>query len=45
MSDGEVVTDRLLIKLRDGKVKRTGPKLVVQAQTEEESEDHSPERW
>jgi nucleolar complex protein 3 len=43
-SDGEVVIDRLPIKLRDGKVKRTGPKLVVQAQSEEESEDHSPER-
>ncbi|KAF8503350.1 nucleolar complex-associated protein-domain-containing protein [Russula emetica] len=44
-SDGEVVIDRLPIKLRDGKIKRTGPKLVVQAQSEEESEDHSPERW
>jgi nucleolar complex protein 3 len=44
-SDGEVVIDRLPIKLRDGRIKRTGPKLVVQAQSEEESEDHSPERW
>jgi nucleolar complex protein 3 len=44
-SDGEVVIDRLPIKLRDGKIKRTGPKLVVQAQSEEESEDRSPERW
>ncbi len=44
-SDGEVVIDRLPIKLRDGKIKRTGPKLVVQAQSEEESEEHSPERW
>ena len=44
-SDGEVVIDRLPIKLRDGEIKRTGPKLVVQAQSEEDSEDHSPERW
>jgi nucleolar complex protein 3 len=44
-SDGEVVIDRLPIKLRDGKIKRTGPKLVVQAQSEEESEVRSPERW
>ena len=44
-SDGEVVIDRLPIKLRDGKIKRTGPKLVVQAQSEEESEEDSPERW
>lgn len=44
-SDGEVVIDRLPIKLRDGKIKRTGPKLVIQAQSEEESEEHSPERW
>ena len=44
-SDGEVVIDRLPIKLRDGKIKRTGPMLVVQAQSEEENEDHSPERW
>ena len=44
-SDREVVIDRLPIKLRDGKIKRTGPKLVVQAQSEEESEGHSPERW
>jgi nucleolar complex protein 3 len=44
-SDGEVVIDRLPIKLRDGKIKRTGPKLVVQAQSEEESEDQPPERW
>ena len=44
-SDGDVVIDRLPIKLRDGKIQRTGPKLVVQAQSEEESEDHSPERW
>ena len=44
-SDGEVVIDRLPIKLRDGKIKPTGPKLVVQAQSEEESEYHSPERW
>lgn len=46
-SDGEIVIDRLPIKLRDGKIKRTGPKLVIQSQThsEEESEEHSPERW
>ena len=44
-SDGEVVIDRLPIKLRDGKIRRTGPKLVVQAQSEEQSEDHFPERW
>ena len=44
-SDEEVVIDRLPIKLRDGKIKRTGPKLVVQAHSEEASEDHSPERW
>lgn len=44
-SDGEVVIDRLPIKLRDGKIKRTGPKVVVQAQSEEESEALSPERW
>ncbi len=44
-SDAEVVIDRLPIKLRDGKIERTGPKLVVQARSEEESEDHSPERW
>jgi nucleolar complex protein 3 len=44
-SDGDVVIDRLPIKLRDGKIKRTGPKLVIQAQSEEESEENSPERW
>jgi nucleolar complex protein 3 len=44
-SDGEVVIDRLPIKLRDGNIKRTGPKLVIQAQSEEESEEHPPERW
>jgi nucleolar complex protein 3 len=43
-SDREVVIDRLPIKLRDGKIKRTGPKLVVHAQSEEESEAHYPER-
>jgi nucleolar complex protein 3 len=44
-SDGEVVIDRLPIKLRDGKIKRTGPKLVIHAQSEEESEEHPPEQW
>ena len=44
-SDEEVVIDRLPIKLRDGKIKRTGPKLVVRAQSEEQSEDYSPEQW
>ena len=43
-SDGEVVIDRLPIKLRDGKIKRTGPKLIVQAQSEEESEEHPSEQ-
>ena len=40
-SEGEVVIDRLPIKLRDGKVQRTGPKLVLPAQSEEESEEDS----
>ena len=43
-SDEEVVIDRLPIKLRDGKIKRTGPMLVVQAQSEDESEEHRSER-
>jgi nucleolar complex protein 3 len=34
-----VVIDRLPIKLRDGKVQRTGPKLIIPAQSEEESEE------
>ncbi len=42
-SNGDEVIDRLPIKLRDGKIKWTGPKLVVQAQSGEESEE--PERW
>lgn len=40
-SEGEVVIDRLPIKLRDGKVQRTGPKLIIPAQSEEESEEDS----
>jgi nucleolar complex protein 3 len=43
-SEGEVVIDRLPIKLRDGKIQRTGPKLVVQAQSEEESDEEPPEQ-
>ncbi|KAI0302257.1 nucleolar complex-associated protein-domain-containing protein [Russula brevipes] len=43
-SEGEVVIGRLPIKLRDGKIKRTGPKLVIQAQTENESEEEPSER-
>lgn len=45
-SEGEAVIDRLPIKLRDGKIQRTGPKLVVQTQSEEESEEEDPpEQW
>jgi nucleolar complex protein 3 len=43
-SEGEVVIGRLPIKLRDGKIKRTGPKLIIQAQTENESEEEPLER-
>ena len=43
-SEGEVVIDRLPIKLRDGKIKRTGPKLVIQTRFEEDSEEDPPER-
>jgi len=43
-SEGEVVIDRLPIKLRDGQIKRTGPKLIIQAQSEEESDDDPSER-
>lgn len=38
-SEGEVVIDRLPIKLRDGKLQRTGPKLVIPARPDEESEE------
>ena len=40
-SEGEVVIDRLPIKLRDGKVQRTGPKLNIPTQSKEESEEES----
>ncbi|KAI9458484.1 nucleolar complex-associated protein 3 [Russula earlei] len=42
--EGEVVIDGLPIKLRDGQIKRTGPKLVIQAQSEEKSDDSPSER-
>jgi nucleolar complex protein 3 len=41
-SEEDVVIDRLPIKHRDGKIERTGPKLVIRAQSEEREE--SPER-
>jgi nucleolar complex protein 3 len=41
-SEREVVIDRLPIKLRDGKIQRTGPKLVVQARSKDESEEEAP---
>jgi nucleolar complex protein 3 len=41
-SEGEVIIDRLPIKLRDGKIQRTGPKLIVPAQSKEESEEGDP---
>lgn len=43
-SEGEVVIDRLPIKLLNGKIERTGPKLVFQVQSEEESEEDPPEQ-
>jgi nucleolar complex protein 3 len=41
-SEGEVIIGRLPIKLRDGKIQQTGPKLVVPAQSKEESEEGDP---
>lgn len=43
-SEGDVVIDGLPIKHRDGKIERTGPKLVIREQSEEESEEDPPER-
>jgi nucleolar complex protein 3 len=43
-SEGDVVIDRLPIKHRDGKIERTGPKLVIREQSEEESDEDPPER-
>jgi nucleolar complex protein 3 len=43
-SEGDVVIDRLPIKHRDGKVERTGPKLVIREQFEEESDEDPPEQ-
>ncbi|KAI0273377.1 nucleolar complex-associated protein-domain-containing protein [Gloeopeniophorella convolvens] len=43
-SEGEVVIDRLPIKLGDGRIQRTGPKLVVQAQSEESEEEGPPQQ-
>jgi nucleolar complex protein 3 len=43
-SEEDVVIDRLPIKHRDGKIERTGPKLVIRAQSEEEREEDSPVR-
>ena len=43
-SEEDIVIDRLPIKHRDGKIERTGPKLVIQEQSEEESDEDPSER-